>query len=659
MMAFPVAGACTVVAITCGAILTTAFISDRATGAGKSGAHAAVVAVANDNRAAAGTWRGDTLVLELVAVHADWYLHDEAEGAFHLSAFAEEGKAPSIPGPLLRVRAGTPVHVIVRNAIADTMQVNGFAARANVPNDSMLIAPGARAETRFVADSVGTFFYWATTSASPVARRGRATAVDGQSQLTGAFIVDPAGDAPIPPDRVFVITGLFDTPENRAIQDSRRLFLRDFQAFNGRSWPHTERLSYQLGASIRWRFINASDAPHSLHLHGFYYQVEALGSNRGVDSVFTKAEPRMAVTEQLPISRTMDIVWVPERPGGWIFHCHMTPHIARHPPIGEPDVVDFPMDHAHGDADEHLTTGMNGLLLATRVDGPRRTSTASRAARTLRLFVHSDSVAGDSLRRFGYVLKRGNGEPRRDSLEAVAPTLIVYRDEPTHIEVVNRSGEATAVHWHGIELESYFDGVVGFGGLPERRTPAIRNNTSFTAQMTPPRAGTFMYHTHFSELRQQFGGLAGALIVLDPGERWDPERDRVFLLSDAPNGSAMINGSMSPDTMHMRVGATYRLRIANITVDRPVARVYLMRDTVAYATWRPVAKDGWPLAGSYATPRDAWQRLGTGETGDFEFTPDAAGDYVFELRAGNAILTTPDRTRPLFVSQVIRVLPER
>ena len=32
-----------------------------------------------------------------------------------------------------------------------------------------------------------------------------------------------------------------------------------------------------------------------------------------------------------------------------------------------------------------------------------------------------------------------------------------------------------------------------------------------------------MYHTHFDEFRQQYGGLVGALVVLEPGEQWDPE----------------------------------------------------------------------------------------------------------------------------------------
>ena len=35
---------------------------------------------------------------------------------------------------------------------------------------------------------------------------------------------------------------------------------------------------------------------------------------------------------------------------------------------------------------------------------------------------------------------------------------------------------------------------------------------SFVARFTPPRAGTFVYHTHVNESRQQLAGLAGALV---------------------------------------------------------------------------------------------------------------------------------------------------
>jgi hypothetical protein len=39
---------------------------------------------------------------------------------------------------------------------------------------------------------------------------------------------------------------------------------------NGRSWPNTERLTYDVGDTIRVRVINASGAPRPMRLYGFH-----------------------------------------------------------------------------------------------------------------------------------------------------------------------------------------------------------------------------------------------------------------------------------------------------------------------------------------------------------------------------------------------------
>jgi manganese oxidase len=85
------------------------------------------------------------------------------------------------------------------------------------------------------------------------------------------------------------------------------------------------------------------------------------------------------------------------------------------------------------------------------------------------------------------------------------------------ITIVNGITHATSVHWHGIELESYYDGVPHFGGDSRARTPYIPPGGSFVARFSPPRAGTFAYHTHFNDFAQLSTGLYGALIVFEKG----------------------------------------------------------------------------------------------------------------------------------------------
>jgi manganese oxidase len=596
-------------------------------------------ALANDNRTPAGQMRGDTLLLRLSVVPARWFVLGEQNPAFDVVAFAEEGKPPSIPGPLVRVRTGTNIRATLRNALADTIIFRGLT-ELGTSRDSVVVLPGQTTELRFVANRVGAHAYWAQASGArallpPQMRTASGLTRPGyDSQLAGAFIVDPAG--PVAEDRVFVLTELADQDRcGRPCRSRHGVAGREFTAFNGRAWPHTERLRHAVGDTIRWRFVNAALQPHPLHLHGFYFRVDAHGHfGTGIDTLYTPEQQRMAVTEGLGLGETVSITWSPDRPGGWIFHCHLTHHVAPLPPVNLPDSLNYPEAHTHGDPDQHVLRGMNGLVLGVTVTGgaPAREANASRK---LRLFIQSDSTRADTARRFGYVLQRG-AEPRRDSVEYPGPVLVLTRGEPTSIEVLNRTAEPTAVHWHGIELDGYYDGAVGWSGTPGRIAPAIRPGSTFEVRITPKRAGTFMYHTHFDELRQQYGGLIGALVVLEPGERWDPSRDFVFLISDNTARQHLINGAINPPDVSLTVGTQYRFRIGDLSVNHPVGNVRLVRgDTVL--TWRRVAKDGFTLPESHAAMRRSIMRIASGETVDVLFTPDAPGDLSLEYQIGPSV----------------------
>jgi FtsP/CotA-like multicopper oxidase with cupredoxin domain len=194
--------------------------------------------------------------------------------------------------------------------------------------------------------------------------------------------------------------------------------------------------------------------------------------------------------------------------------------------------------------------------------------------------------------------------------------------------VVNHLREPTAVHWHGIELESYFDGVADFSGRGARIAKAIAPGDSFVARFTPPRSGTFMYHPHADETRQQQAGLSGTLLVVDELARFDPAHDKVVLLTvpraNADGGRVLINGSLAPDTLRLRAGERYRLRIVDVHTFRPSMIVRILRDSTPVA-WRAVAKDGMDLAADRATVRRAVQQMGNGETYDFELAPREPG----------------------------------
>jgi FtsP/CotA-like multicopper oxidase with cupredoxin domain len=211
---------------------------------------------------------------------------------------------------------------------------------------------------------------------------------------------------------------------------------------------------------------------------------------------------------------------------------------------------------------------------------------------------------------------------------------VLKRGEPVNISVVNELPEATAIHWHGIELESYYDGVAGFSGSAARVSPAVAPGRSFDARFTPPRSGTFIYHTHVDEMRQQQAGLSGALIVVDDPAAYDPAHDIVLLVSvprkEADSDRVYINGSMTPSPLEMKAGERYRLRFINIHVFRPSMRMRLLGGE-GLMTWRGMAKDGMDLPPDQSVVGPSEIQMGNGETYDFEFSPTSPGDMRLDV----------------------------
>lgn len=557
------------------------------------------VVQANDNRTPAGTRRGDTLHLALVVQMAVWHPEADDGPAITVAAFGEEGKAPQIPAPLIRVPAGTIIDATVRNALTDsTLTVRGLNAHPVAAPDSFRVAPGATGHVVFAAGAPGTYAYAAVMGIED-------TLVE-RELLGGALVVDAAGART--DDRIFVMN-IWGTPID-SVDYANAL------AINGKSWPYTERLTLALGDTARWRWVNATIRNHPMHLHGFYFRVDSHGSP-GTDTIYTPEQRRLAVTEELRPYATMAIAWSPARPGNWLFHCHIAFHAV--PGAAELD------PHA---PDMHGERHMAGLILGITVPPPTgwREPARDRTRRVTFAISELPRHGGkDTLRTVGVAIADAGASLPAPS--SPGPVLVVTRDQPTDITVVNHLAQSTAIHWHGIELESYSDGVAGWSGAPGRLAPSIAAGDSFVAHLTLPRAGTFIYHTHMHDLSQLTAGLYGPIVVLEPGQRFDPATDHVFTVGwdgPAPPLRIVVNGDSVAPPLVLAAGKTHRLRFVNIGPAQLV-RLSLFQDSTRVA-WHPLAKDGVAPPPWLATPRPANMLLRVGETFDAAFDP-SPGTY--------------------------------
>ncbi len=597
--------------------------------------------VANDNRTPAGTLAGKVLTVHLEARAGIWRPEGPKGAGLAVAAWAESGKPLTNPGPLLRVAQGNTVHATVRNTLDRTLVVTGLSA-THATGDTLMLAPGASREVSFVAGTPGTYFYTA---------RSASASNESDTQLNGAIVIDAAGVAPSP-DRVFVMSWWFTIDEK-----SPSGLGRGTMAINGLSWPHTERIDLTQGDSVRWRVVNLTASDHPMHLHGFYFQVQRKGDGV-VDTAYTADQRRMAVTEVLDPGQTMSMAWVPARPGNWIFHCHYAGHLGEAASLdtkmGAMDEMGM-MQHASDRPHQ-----MYGLVLGLRVKPKGPQVAAAADARPIRLLVRQKpGVYGNHA---GYAFVLGGTKDAADAAALPAPpgpTLVLQKDQRVAITIVNQTKDRAAVHWHGIELESFPDGVPGWSGANKEILPSVGPGDSITVRFTPPRVGTFMYHSHFNEDHQITGGLYGAIVVVEKGRTALAENDRLLFFSSAgpttnvvfgPYTPTMLNGAVQPEPMELRAGTTYRFRMIDMTGDLHTIVDLLDGDT--HLNWRAVAKDGADLPPSQATVRPAKLQMDPGEIYDFEFTPQQAGTYT--LRFGPED-TPPDPSLPKKANVVVRV----
>ena len=587
----------------------------------------------NDNRRVAGSLRDGVFELHLDARQVLWRPGMDADGTVTVAAFAEAGGAAQIPGPFIRVPQGTEVRITVRNSIPESMPIGvpppnrrergmssiagpdliAHGLRAGTTEHDILVVPrGEVREVRYRADVPGTFLYWADTS-----NRSMWSRTGPDAQLTGAIVVDPAGEPPDPDERVFVITMTDSFPDPAGTPSGDNIFE---PVINGLSWPHTERLHYAIEEKVRWRWLNGSGFEHPMHLHGFHFRTIARGDGSR-ETVYPAETTQDVVTELMEPGHTIRMEWVPTRLGNWLMHCHIRDHIIPDPPRDAAARA----DDMH-DVTLHALHAMAGLVLGITVTDSGPDEEDRRPQHRLRLVALEKETDQPDKTIRGFRLE-GDTAPGAIEPEVPGPPVVLTRGETTNISVVNRMREPTTVHWHGLELRSVYDGVAGWSRSGSRVAPLVLPESTFEVFIRPPRAGTFIYHSHMDETEQLTSGMYGPLLVMEPGQSFDPTIDRVFVFGDGIDGdyhSLVINGRREPESMTFRAGTKYRLRFIDMAPDATLD-ISASNGEVPLR-WQALAKDGADLPQDLQREADAQFRFGAGETYDFYWTPKEAMD---------------------------------
>jgi FtsP/CotA-like multicopper oxidase with cupredoxin domain len=590
----------------------------------------APVARVNDNRQPAGTRRGDTLTLALEIVEAALQAEGPDDPVVRILAFAEQGKPPEVPSPLIRAPRGTTVRLTITNRSDSSIVVGGLRPSMKPEADTVRVTAGTSRALTFTLDRVGNFFYWGAFVPGQDSFDDRYWL---DSQLTGALIVDAPGQGPRPNERVWLITEWFLQPAG--VQEFESVLV-----FNGKAWPHNERLTLPQNDSVHFRVINAAAIEHPLHLHGFYFRVTRAGEY-AADTIVPVSRQVLQNMRMIPIGGSLELSFAPTTPGNWVFHCHFAGHVGDHVSLhGATDAHVMPDSSGAHAADGHGQRGghtMRGLVIGMHVTpAPGYREPAADERRQIDLLIQKKPNALRGYQTaYGFVVQRDSVVPARDSVQIPGPVLELRRGQPVRILVRNNMDEQSGVHWHGLEIESFPDGVPGFSGIGDRIMPPIDPGGSFAAEFTPPRNGTFPYHSHLHELRQIGSGMYGAIIVTDAPR--DTTRDHLIVAGggglpmfhkQGPN-FLLVNGRVNPRPIVMVAGDTNRVRIVSIHAD--LALNFRMGDDSATVRWTPLAVDGADLPPALRESTLARIRMGPGETADFTFVPSRPGQLTLEV----------------------------
>jgi FtsP/CotA-like multicopper oxidase with cupredoxin domain len=239
-----------------------------------------------------------------------------------LPASAAIGLNTGIPGPIIRANVGDTVLVHFRNNDSHykwphSMHTHGFEynpasdggyvqSQHTVPGRA--IPYGGTYTYRWVAkpSSAGTWPYHDHSLAQGLTKDGPVMELSAELGLFGIVAIDDAHTRKVDREFFLFFHDLYG--------DDVPTLSQDYDCFNGQSYlGNTPTFTARVGDKVRWRIAALGKEFHVFHIHGHRWKN---ASGRYVDA------------EILGPSTTLTVEYTEDNPGDWIYHCHVTDHMA-------------------------------------------------------------------------------------------------------------------------------------------------------------------------------------------------------------------------------------------------------------------------------------------------------------------------------------------
>jgi manganese oxidase len=245
-----------------------------------------------------------TKEFELWAEIVDW----EVEPGQIVEAWTYNGM---VPGPHIHLEVGDRARFVFENRLPTATSIHWHGV--DVPNDMDGVPP-------YTQNSIApgeTFVYEFEARAKAV---GIWHSHSGAEQvLDGLFAAITIGQMEVP--EVLLEQGFKAVPDqtiNMVLNDAGVIGL----TLNGKSFPATEAYMADIGDTIMVHYYNEGLMPHPMHLH------QPVGWVIARDG-FELITPWAGDTFNIAPGERWTVLYKPENPGVWAWHCHILTHAER------------------------------------------------------------------------------------------------------------------------------------------------------------------------------------------------------------------------------------------------------------------------------------------------------------------------------------------